>query len=197
MTVYEVVLEMDTPAGDMLNVVHYDITGTAPLDFQDFCDVIASDFDTYLKSIITAACSFRGVTIRLDTPDSVGASFVPTGGSVAGTNASNTLAPQMAALVRKQSGNLTRPTQGYAYQGGISAGGFTSAGRWSTAVNTAVKNYWDALLEVNFAGSGNAEMQIKASNPSAPNTVAYNPATLINVGGIPVTMRSRKEGVGI
>lgn len=196
MTVYECVLEYDSPSGEMLNVVHWDLTGTAPLNFQDFVDNLRTEFVNSLAAVIAPSVSFVAVTIREDSPGAIGIRYTPTAGSAAGTSTDNQYGPQLAALVRKRCENGQRPALGFAYQGGITSEGLTSAGRWSATVNNAVFAFWDANIIIPFAGDGQAEMVVKASNPTAPNTVAYNSVTSINVGGIPVTQKRRKEGVG-
>ena len=197
MAMYEVVLRYSSPSGAMLNVLHYNITGTAPLDFQSLTDTIGVIFTTQLAPSVCGTISYLGTTIREDTPGSVSADFDDVNGPRPGAAPTSHYAGPLAMLVRKRSGNLVRPAQGWAFQGGLTSESLGSDGKWTTPIADDVRDFWEDLLEVNFDGSGNAEMQIKATNPTAPNTVAYNPATLIAISRIPTTMKSRKEGTGI
>ena len=196
MTVYEVALHFRGGGDDFYNVVHYDITGDEPLDLQDLTDEIALSFSTNLISVIAPAVGFEDVTYRLDIDGSIGNTIAPTGGSVSGAAASNQWAGQLAGLVQKRTGGFIRPNLGRAFVVGITSEGLSNLGEWTSAVTTAMEAFWDDIILVPFAGNGQAEMLLKASNPGAPNTNPYNSVTECVALSVPSALQSRKKGRG-
>lgn len=196
MTMYEVGLHFKVGSNDYYNVIHYDVTGDTPLDLQDLTDQLASEFVTNLADVIAPAISLEGVTYRLDIDGSVGTEFVPTGGAEAGLATDDQFAGQMALLVQKRTGGLVRPTLGRAFVAGVTSEALNSFGEWNATATAAAESFWDGIIIVPFAGNGQAEMQIKASNPTAPNTQAYSPVTECVALSIPSALQSRKKGRG-
>lgn len=196
MTIYEVVLEGRQNGEDMLTVLHFDITGSDPVDWEAFADNIVSEWMAVLQPTTTANTTYEGVTVRLDIEGSVGL-FVPfSTGIVAGTDSDDGQVTQVAMLARKNTGTLTRPTQGRIFHGGISSQYIDNTGNWSGAARAAVQTFWTSLLDFPFGTDNDARMVVKASNPSAPNTVPYNPVDNITIAGIPVVQRRRKKLTG-
>lgn len=197
MTVYEVAFRFQAESNQFYNVVHYDITGDEPLDLQDLTDEIVSSWATNCASVIAPAVSFEDITYRLDIDGSIGATFTPTGNAEPGTATDNQWAGQMAMLVRKKTNGLVRPNLGRAFVVGITSEGLGSDGFWTGTVKTAVEAFWDNIILVPFAGNGQAEMLLKASNPEAPNTNAYNSVAECTALRNPSALQSRKLGSGI
>jgi len=196
MTVYEVALHFQSGADDFYNVVHYDITGDEPLDLQDLTDEIFIEWIATLGTITAPAMSFIDITYRLDIDGSVGSTVSPTAGAAPGTATNNNWMGQSALLVQKRTGGLVRPTLGRAFCVGISTSNFTAAGEWSSGVTAIAESFWDNIILVPFAGNGNAEMLLKAGNPAAPNTNAYNSVTECVALANPSALQSRKKGRG-
>lgn len=196
MSVYEIVLKMVAANGEMLNVLHYDFTGVEPVDWQAVVDLIASDFTTHLSPIIAPAVTFEGINVRLDSPGQIGVFYTPTAGSVAGSATDNQWAGGLAAQVYKRSTSGSRPALGWVKVGGITSEGLGAGGRWTATVQTALFDFWNDMLTLSAAGPSTGTLQIKARNPSAPNTVPYNPVITVDVNPIPKTQRTRVEGNG-
>ncbi len=196
MTVYECALHWRAGSNDYYNVVHYDITGDTPLDLQSLTDNIASEWTSTYRSRVTSTVLFSGVVFRLDIDGSVGTEIQPTGGELAGTSANGEWAGQVAMLIRKKTNGLVRPVQGRAYVPGLVGGNLNSFGEFSTTALADVEAFWDNIILVPFAGNGQAEMLIKASNPAAPNTNPYNSVAECEAAPIPSVLQSRKKGRG-
>jgi hypothetical protein len=99
-------------------------------------------------------------------------------------------------FVKKLSGGLTRPTFGWFFQGGLGTAGLDTASLWESATRAAVLLYAQDIRVLNVTGPSTLTMQIKASNPTAPNTQAYSPVESFLVGAVPRTLRSRRQGSG-
>lgn len=196
MTVYECAFHFSVGSNDYYNVVHYDITGDDPLDLQDLTDEIVSQWNTDMGSVVAPAISFDDITYRLDIEGSIGQTVVPTGGAVSGSAGDDQFAGQIAVLVRKKTNGFVRPVLGRAFAVGITSNGLNSFGEWTNGVLTAVEAFWDNIILVPFAGNGQAEMLLKAGNPEAPNTNAYNSVAECEAVGIPSALQSRKKGRG-
>lgn len=196
MTIYECAFHFAVGSNDYFNVVHYDITGDSPLDLQDLTDEIVSAWSASIGTITSTTQTFRGVVYRLDIDGSVGTEITPTGGAVAGTAANDEFAGQIALLVQKRTGSLVRPTLGRAFISGLSTSNLNSFGEWNSTALGQAETFWDGIIIVPFAGNGQAEMLLKASNPEAANTVAYNSVTECVALPIPSALQSRKKGRG-
>ena len=196
MTIYEVAFHYGIGSNDFYNVVHFDITGDEPLDLQDLTDQIVTQWGSSQAAATTPQCSFRDITYRLDIIGSVGSTITPTAGAVAGNAANTNWGGQMAVLVQKKTNGLVRPVLGRAFCPGIAVGNLNEFGEWGAATLNACENFWDGIRIVPFAGNGQAEMLLKASNPAAPNTNAYNSVTECVALAIPVALQSRKKGRG-
>lgn len=196
MTVYECVLEGKQGTSDMLTVLHYDLSSGASGDIQDFVDTFGAIANLDLKPQLLSTVTLSGMTVRIDSPGSVGVFYPFTAGTITGTGAGTDALHQAAMLVRKVSTSLVRPTRGRIYQGGLSVSALEISGLWQTAVVTAIQDFWESVRELNYGTGQTAAMVIKASNPSAPNTQAYSPVTSVLALFGPVTQRRRKIGSG-
>ena len=197
MTVYEITLNYSAPSGIMQNVLHYDFQGTEPFDFQAAADVIRVDFVDNLASIIAPAVSLTGITVREDVPGSIGQTYGLTLGDAPGTSTDNQFGAVLSAIVQKKAENLQRPNKGRIYQGGITSEGLGSFGNWSQAVLDACDAFWADMRVLSIVGPSTGTMVIKASKPTNPNTVAYNPVATLDTLNNPGTQRRRRRGVGI
>jgi len=193
---YEIVLEGRQGIEDMLTVLHYELSGTAPYDWQAMADLIRLDIVDNLQSVLVPNASYVGITVREDMPGSVGV-FIPfTLGAIAGTVVDPDNITQVAALVRKTTGTLTRPNKGRVFQGGITARLANTVGSWEPALMTALEAFWNDMLTISFSGPSTATMVIKASDPTQPNTVEQNVVNFMSVAPLPSTLKRRKRGIG-
>lgn len=196
MAIYEVVLEGRFSDQDMLTVLHYDITGDENPNWQAMADAIRFTLNDFLTPFLVTAVDYVGITVREDVEGSVGL-FVPfTLGTLTGSDSDDGIISQAAVLVRKLANTLTRPTQGRIYQGGISSQYLNSAGLWTAVATTPIESFWSDMVQLDFGPGSLAQMVIKASNPTAPNTVPYNPVETIATRSIPVVQRRRKFNQG-
>lgn len=193
---YQVVIEGIQGTADMLNVVNYESSGAALPDFADMADQIRFAIDSHITSFCGANTKWSGITVREDIPGSVGA-FVPFGlGELTGTQATPSQVTQLSMLVRKTTNSLVRPTRGWAFQGGLVSDACGASGRWEAGVLAAVKLLWEDMISWTLAGGTTMQMEVKASNPTAPNTQPYTAVTGIIVNDIPSTLDGRKIGTG-
>ena len=186
MAFYEVVINGAVAGQPMLTVLHYEITGDD--DFQELSDAIRDWFTTEMRGNLVPAASLSGITVREDIEGSVGVTYPFTGGALVGTNASTDVWSLVAANVRKLTTSGARPSQGRIYQGGIPSNACTTGGSFESAYANGLADAWEQLISVSFGDGGQADMVIKASNPSAPNTVPYNPVT-----GMQTSLRPAKQ----
>lgn len=175
MTMYEIVLNGKQDAEPMLTVLHYDLTGST--DLQEFSDAIKTQMVASLMPALVPSVTYTGITARLDTPGSVGVKYPFSTGQIVGTNAETNYYALAAVNVRKLSSTGSRPAQGRIYQGGIPVSAYNADGFILATYQTTLSDHWELMRIIEFDTSGEATMFIKASNPSAPNTVAYNPVT--------------------
>lgn len=197
MTVYEVVLEGRQDGEDMLNVFHYDVPQGQPPDWQAGADEIRAHIANYLEDISNPNVTYEGITVRLDSPGSVGTTYNFTGGIVTGTDSNGDGLRQAAFLIQKRSEGGVRPVLGWFFVGGISVHGLTAAGNWETTITATMNNYADDIRILGSVAQTDTVMVIKARNPTAPNTQAYSPVdSMFAKGGTPRTVRSRMIGSG-
>lgn len=196
MPYYEVVLEGRQGGKDMLTVFHYETIGGEPMDWQAAADVIAGHVFDHLVPLCGPRVTWIGITYREDIPGGVGV-FVPFGaGALTGSSVFGDQADVLTMLVRKLTGSTQRPTHGWWQQGGLSADHTTNDGEWDLGVRNGIVNYGNEMRSLEIAGSANLQMVIKASNPTAPNTVPYNQVSSITTSGVPRTQRSRLPDAG-
>lgn len=194
--VYEIVLNGNLNQQQMLTVLHYDVEGADPINWQALADAMRVHIVTHLQAWLVPTAFYSSITVRQDIPGTVGVRYNFTLGNVTGTDANTDSFNQMAMLVRKQCNSTVRPNIGRIYQGGLTSEGTDGGGLWQLDVRTAVAAFWNAMLTIAFAGPATAQMVIKASKPTAPNTVAYNTVTTVNAQSNPVTQRRRRIGSG-
>ena len=197
MPFYEVILNFDQDGEVAQNVLHYDVTAVTALDLQGYADQIRVDFISTILTQVVPSLSFDSITFREDLPGSVGTTVPFTLGAVVGTAPEDKYAGQLALIVRKLTNSLIRPNVGRVYLAGVSGNNLGSLGRWATATSTAGGDFITAIIGVESGAGGVMDMVIKASNPSAPNTVAYNPVLAAQGLGVPGTQRRRRQGVGV
>ena len=196
MTNYEAAFHFQAGSEDFYNVVHFNVTGDVPLDLQDLTDEICTLWANNMANRIAPAISFVGIVWRLDIDGSIGTEFTPTGGPKPGTAGDNQYAGQLAVLVQKRTNGLVRPVLGRAFVMGVTAEGLDANGQWTQGVATSIQVFWDNIKTVVFDGNGQAVMQLKASNPEAPNTNPYNTVNECRALLIPSVLQSRKKGRG-
>lgn len=197
MAFYEVVFNWQLDQITVNNVFHYDITAVTPADLQGYADTIQAEFILHLQSVCAPSMTFNDLTFREDIPGGVGITQPFTTGPVSGTSTDDQYAGQLSAIVRKLAQSTVRPNIGRVYWAGITSEGLGANGRWTSTVTTAAANFLDALIGVSSGAGGVMDMHIKASDPTKPNTVPYNPVTAVQALAIPGTQRRRREGVGI
>lgn len=189
MAIYEVVLQGTLDSEPMLHVLHYDITGSS--DLQAFVDAIRTELSNDLMAALVPSVGYTGCVIRLDSPGSVGVLYQFTSGVIVGTNSNPNYFGNIAANVRKLTGGTTRPTQGRIYQSGIPALASNTDGYLPGTYQSDLNDGWENLRVIEFDGAGEGVMQIKASNPSAPNTSAYNVVASFSTRGRLSTQKRR------
>lgn len=145
---------------------------------------------------IAPSVSFVGIVWRLDIAGSIGTEFFPTGGPKPGLAGDNQYAGQLAMLVQKRTNGLVRPVLGRAFVAGVTSEALDATGQWTQAAATSVQVFWNGIRTVVFDGNGQAVMQLKASNPDAPNTNEYNTVAECRALLIPSVLQSRKKGRG-
>lgn len=193
---FEVVLNGSLNEQDMLSVLHYEGSQPNPTQWQAIADYIRGLMVTDLQPVLVSECEYSGITVREDVLGAVGVEYVFTSGLLVGSSVNTDVANQMCVNVKKLTSSGSRPARGRVFQGGISTVSLTGTSTWDTALLGSLDNFWTAMITLADAAFPTLSMVIKASNPIAPNTVPYNPVTSIAVGGIPVTQRRRKQGVG-
>lgn len=186
---YEVVLTGTLDSQPMLHVLTYDITGSS--DLQLFTDAIRTELSNDLMAALVPSVAYTGCTIRLDSPGSVGVFYSFTSGQIVGTNGSTQYFGNVAANVRKLTGGTTRPTQGRIYQSGIPGDAPNTDGFLPVLYQGNLNDGWENLRVIEFDSAGEGVMQVKASNPSAPNTSAYNVVASISTRGRLSTQKRR------
>lgn len=192
MTIYECVLTGNLDAQPMLHVLHYDITGSTNL--QEWVDAFQAELSAHVMDHLVNSAAYSGITIREDVPGAVGVFYPFTAGTIAGTATGTNYWANVAALVRKFSDNVVRPNQGRLFQSGIPPSATDNDGKLGGSYVVALRDAWSELITVPFDSTGNSQMVIKASNPSAPNTVPYNEVNSIGVAGRLSTQRRRNFG---
>ena len=196
MAFWEIVIEGRQGVNDMLTVLQYQSSGVEPPDFDGAATVIRNHLETNLQPICGPRVTWLGITVREDTPGSVGV-FYPFGaGILTGTSPNGDQIDQASVLVRKRSTGLVRPVLGWWFQGGISVEGTTDGAQWDVTVRDAVEAYAEGIRELNVPGPSVLAMLIKASNPTAPNTQPYSIVSVLEADTQVHTHRNRIPGRG-
>lgn len=196
MTVYEGVINWEFNNNVFNTVLHYDNGQQAEPDFLGLTDYIRGEFDTAGMPDLVNDISFASMRWREDVPGGVGTVFVPTSGALAGSAGASETAGQLALIIRKLGTGLVRPAKGRIYVPGVATSGLGSNGLWAGATSNALESMFEAILEINDGGGITLDMVIKASDPTKPNTVPYNPVAGLQALGNPGTQRRRRLGVG-
>jgi hypothetical protein len=196
MAFYEVVIEGRQGIDDMLNVIHYETSGTDPVDWTDVADQIRALINGNIVVFCGSWITWVGITVREDIVGGVGTFYPFTLGTLAGSNATPSQIAEIAMLVRKESNSLVRPTKGWAMQGGLVSEGADGLGVWEAAVRAAVDALWTAMLDFTTGGGSVLGMVIKARNPTAPNTQPYTAVNSITTAAVPRSLKGRRQGTG-
>jgi hypothetical protein len=196
MTVYEVVFNGSLGGNDMLTVTHYEIDGPLAPDFQFMADAIRAHMVDHLQARLVPSAIYTGITVREDTPGAVGVPYVFSAGNLIGTDVDDEWYGQTCLVVQKKANSGSRPALGRIYQGGLAAGATTNGGFYQSNVLDDVTAFWEDVRVISGVGTGSAQMVIKASNPTAPNTVPYNLVDEMVGKSNPATQRRRRRTVG-
>jgi hypothetical protein len=180
----------------MLNVLHYQDNASGAVDWAAVNAALRGHIIDHLQTLCGGEVTWNGITYREDIPGSIGITLDFAAGVVTGTNATGDQMRQAAMLVRKRTNTTTRPNQGWAFQGGVTVAALSAASRWEVAFTTAVQDFWEDIRLINTGVGDVLSMVIKARNPTAPNTVAYNSVASVTAVNVPRTVRSRREGIG-
>lgn len=197
MTVYNAVFVWHFNDDEFNTVLYYDDNGNGPPDFQELTDNIFTAMSTAGLDGLVNDLTLDSIRWREDTPNGVGTEYFPTGGSLSGAAGASETAGQLALLVRKIGAGLVNPNKGRIYQPGVATGGLTAGGLWDGTVSNNIESLWESVLTIEDDGGVELDMTLKASNPTAPNTQAYNKVVGLSARGNPVTQRRRRRGVGI
>ena len=198
MAFYEVVLNWISVAGEFKTVLHYETDAVHGTDMEAMVDLVAVAWSTNLQARTAPAQQFQSVTVREDSPGAVGVEYPVPLGPLPGTNGDNDFGGQLAVMVRKRNISGNRPAQGRMYIPGITAGGLTENSTWQNDVVAACEAFAEDIRDFQAPLAGPLwVMQIKASDPSKPNTVPYASVDLVEGANQLVTLDRRKRGVGI
>jgi len=193
---WEFVLEGRQGGSDMLTVLHYISSGVEPPDFSAAASVVKAHLGDHIAALCAPRVTWLGITVREDIPGGVG-TFIPfPTGTLAGAQSAPDHMDVAVALVRKVTGSLVRPTQGWIMQGGIAVTRLDANGAWESATMTGIDDFWTDMLVLNIAGPTTLTMVVKARNPTAPNTQAYTVVNTITVAPAPRALRTRMAGQG-
>jgi len=192
MAVYELVLEGAVNDQPCLNVLHYDVTGST--DLQALTDRIAVLMVAEWETLLVPGYLLPQVTWRLDEPGQIGVPYQFTGGPINGQDVDTEVWQTVALNVQKLTTTGSRPAKGRIFQGAVPSGAVDPLGRVDVAFRAAVKSFWDSMVTIAFDTVGIAQMVIKASNPTAPNTVPYNPVSSTLVSSKPAKQSRRNVG---
>jgi len=196
MPTFEVVLEGRQGLEDMLTVLHYETTTGLVLDWAEIAEALGDEIQLKLLSALVPNASYLGITYRLDELGEVGIFEAFPGAPLLGTNGSGDTITQTAVNVSKVAAGGSRPSGGRIYQGGIAVEFAGPTGQWSIPLLDQMDSFWGDVRTLDQDTVEVLRMVIKASNPSAPNTVPYNPVTAIATKSNPVTLTRRKRGTG-
>lgn len=197
MTVYEGVLRWGFNNNRYNTVLHYDDGGAGPPDLQEWTDDIRTKFATAGMPGLVNDLNLISIVWREDIPGGVGVNYVPTDGVLSGTAGASETAGQLALIIRKLGTGLVRPSQGRIYVPGVATSALQASGLWDAAISNALETMFEDILTIEDGAGVEGAMVIKASNPTAPNTVPYNRVVGLQATGNPGTQRRRRLGSGI
>ena len=197
MAVWEVVIDWLIDGTVAQNVLHYQDEDPVSIDWVEFADELRAQMIIDIQDTLVPSITYEGITVRLDEVGSVGSTFTPTLGGLLGTSVNDQYSRVLAMLVRKNADSTVRPNRGRIYVPGVTVEHLDGAGEWDAGSRNAHNDFWANILEITLVEGGDMSMVIKASNPTAPNTVDYNPVSSVGAQRIPATQRRRRIGVGV
>lgn len=196
MAFYELVLNGSQLGNAMLTVLHYEIPNPGSFDWQDVADWIKAEMAEELQALMVPNAQYDGITVREDTPGAIGNPYSFTGGALVGTATTPRMIAQSAVLVRKVTSSGFRPAFGRVFQSGISVGLSGGDGLWPTTVVNGLESFWNTMRTLSDGVTDVGTLVVKASKPTNPNTVAYNPVTFMDARVTPTDRSTRKLGRG-
>lgn len=169
MTIFQVVWKQRWLLQECRNTFYYETTVGDPSDSEwgDIADEIRLDLDNTWKAQASVDWSFYAIDAReVSTAGLLSREFIPTLGTLVGTNAADSEATQIACLCSVK-GLTTKPNRARTYMPGI-----TQDGIIDSLVNSTVRTNLEALIDAQSAlnSGGTNPLQRVAAQWNAGHT---------------------------
>lgn len=200
MTIYQITVKATFDnTTELRNIHHYEFFGYTPTtsQLQEAVDAIDTAYKTNLQSDFSLEVTFTGYEVRrVDVGNLPTADFQATAGSWSGTNASDPLPTQLAALVTwKGITVFPRTTRSYMFPFTETAN--TNQGILLASQITRLETFANAMLTLAITGDVDADKQAVKYGGDPRAVIDANDVLNVVVSPIWATQRRRRIGVGI
>lgn len=198
MAIYQVVSKQRLLGQEIRNVFYYETTSALDAAQKaEVADAFRSAYETMDLDITMAGdWEFYAVDIRqVDAPDLPTGEFVPTSGTLVGTNPGNTL-PAQVCMLGRVTGDTAFPRNTRIYQGGFSESHLGPNGLFFQSAADALDLFLVQVDQIVVTGD---TLDRVAVNWDTVNNVVddWNTVNNISVSRNPVIQRRRRLGSGI
>jgi hypothetical protein len=195
--IVEVVFNGSLHGEDVKNVLHYEVATWDVVSAGEFTGVVSAEFTTNCSGRFEGNYKIESMTFREVSEGSVGIELPVLGGPIQGSGNSGHGVNQLAVVGTKLCNTTTKPTKGRIFMGGVGLDGINSDGLWDSETVDKVQDFLNAIVVVTPVVSGVTwSMVVLASDPSQPNTQAYNLVDQIICRKNPASLSRRRQGRG-
>lgn len=160
---------------------------------QAIADAFRDAYINHLQFHMSVDWTLTRIDIRdLDVAGQPSIPFVPTGGTIAGTNLGNRLANQTALLISPRT-NTPRPNRGRKYFSGLTEASFGNGVFDQAPVDAGVAFINELIGTLSAIGSDNALLLARV-DPTTGLITAANVVSVVVGTTNPATRRSRRAG---
>ena len=199
MTIFQIVAKArDTEASEFRNIHHYSFFNYTPdsTQLQEAVDALDAAYKTELQATYHDDIEFYAYDVRrVDIGNLPGIEYVPTAGTWFGTQGTDRMPNQMAALVTfKTQTDYPRSTRNYMFPFGESAN--NALGRVTAATITQLTDWGEAILSLDITGGLDADKTAVEYGGTPRAVTDFNDVNIVSTTNVWGTQRRRKPGVG-
>lgn len=200
MTIYQIVTKaLFNTTEEFRNIHHYEFDAGDPstTEMQAFIDEFDGELKTHVQAYFSSLVSVYAYDVRrVDVGDLPTIEYIPTAGAWNGTDTSDPLPPQNAAMVTwKALTAFPRTTRSYMFP--FTGGSTSSEGIMTGTARTALQTWANAIIFITPSGGMDGDKICVEYGGDPRAVVAHNDVATVTVKAVYRTQRRRTYNVGI